>query len=217
MGSLEHYRTLVFDCDGVVLDSNRVKAEAFHTATLPYGEAAAAELVAYHVAHGGISRYRKFEYLLRQILGRQESPEELQVLLQRYVVLVRDGLLGCAVAAGLVELRERLSDCRWMIVSGGDQSELREIFAIRGFAELFDGGIFGSPDAKDLILECELQQENIRLPALFIGDSRFDHQCARQAGLDFIFLHAWSEFKGWREYCAAESIEIRGCVFDLLD
>ena len=91
MKSLEHYRTLVFDCDGVVLDSNRVKTEAFHAAALPYGEEAAAELVAYHVAHGGISRYRKFEYLLQQILGRQESPEELQMLLQRYADLAAEG------------------------------------------------------------------------------------------------------------------------------
>ena len=217
MKSLEHYRTLVFDCDGVVLDSNRVKTEAFHAAALPYGEEAAAELVAYHVAHGGISRYRKFEYLLQQILGRQESPEELQMLLQRYADLVREGLLGCAVAPRLAELREHLPNCRWMIVSGGDQAELREIFAIRGLAELFEGGIFGSPDAKDLILERELRQENIRQPALVIGDSRFDHQCARQAGLDFVFLHGWSEFKGWREYCDAQSIEIRSGLHDLLD
>ncbi|MDG9925609.1 MULTISPECIES: HAD family hydrolase [unclassified Pseudomonas] len=216
MGPLEHYRTLVFDCDGVVLDSNRVKTEAFHAAALPYGKKAASELVAYHVAHGGISRYRKFEYLLRHILGRQESLEELQVLLQCYAGLVREGLLGCAVAPGLVELRERLPDCRWMIVSGGDQAELREIFAMRGLAELFDGGIFGSPDAKDLILERELRRESIRQPALFIGDSRFDHQCARQSGLDFVFLHGWSEFKSWREYCDAESIEARGRLLDLL-
>lgn len=216
MGPLEHYRTLVFDCDGVVLDSNRVKTEAFHAAALPCGEEAATELVAYHVAHGGISRYRKFEYLLRQILRREESLEELQLLLQRYAGLVREGLLGCAVAPGLVELRERLPDCHWMIVSGGDQAELREIFAMRGLAKLFDGGIFGSPDAKDLILERELRLESIRQPALFIGDSRFDHQCARQAGLDFVFLHGWSEFKNWREYCEAESIEIRGHLRDLL-
>ncbi|NLC22432.1 MAG: HAD family hydrolase, partial [Halomonadaceae bacterium] len=33
---LKAYLTLVFDCDGVVLDSNRVKTEAFYQATLPY-------------------------------------------------------------------------------------------------------------------------------------------------------------------------------------
>ncbi|MDG1582590.1 hypothetical protein [Pseudomonas sp. GOM6] len=41
---------------------------------------------------------------------------------------------------------------------------------------LRDGGIFGSPDAKDLILERELQQENIRQPALYIGNSSFDQR-----------------------------------------
>ena len=35
------YASLVFDCDGVVLNSNKVKTEAFYQAVLPYGEAAA--------------------------------------------------------------------------------------------------------------------------------------------------------------------------------
>lgn len=47
--SVTDYTTLVFDCDGVVLDSNKVKTEAFYQATLPYGEAAAQAMVDYHV------------------------------------------------------------------------------------------------------------------------------------------------------------------------
>ncbi|MFH7588150.1 HAD family hydrolase, partial [Oceanimonas smirnovii] len=58
------YVTLVFDCDGVVLNSNKVKTEAFYKAALPYGEAAAQAMVDYHVAHGGVSRYKKFAYFL---------------------------------------------------------------------------------------------------------------------------------------------------------
>lgn len=209
MRVLTEYCSLVFDCDGVVLNSNHVKTEAFYQAALPYGEAAAQALVDYHVANGGISRYRKFEYLLGQILGLPNNSEALDALLAHYAVLVHDGLRSCAIAPGLHELRAQLPDTNWLIVSGGDQEELREVFAVRGLAALFDGGIYGSPDAKDMILARELERGNIRMPALFLGDSRFDHKCATAVGMDFVFLSNWSEFKDWPEYFSANPVAVR--------
>ncbi len=41
------YKSLIFDCDGVVLNSNKAKTEAFYKAALPYGEQAASALVEY--------------------------------------------------------------------------------------------------------------------------------------------------------------------------
>lgn len=209
MRVLREYCSLVFDCDGVVLNSNQVKTEAFYQAALPYGEAAAQALVDYHVANGGISRYRKFDYLLGQILGLPNNQEALDALLARYAALVYEGLRTCAVAPGLHALRAQLPDANWLIVSGGDQEELREVFAVRGLSALFDGGIYGSPDAKDMILARELERGNIRMPALFLGDSRFDHQCATVAGIDFVFLSNWSEFKDWPEYFSANPVAVR--------
>jgi len=46
--SINKYKTLVFDCDGVILDSNRVKTDAFHKAALFYGGEVADIFVQYH-------------------------------------------------------------------------------------------------------------------------------------------------------------------------
>jgi len=203
------YSTYIFDCDGVVLDSNKVKTEAFYQATLPYGEAAAQAMVDYHVANGGVSRYKKFAHFLEQIVpdyaeqrNPAEQPSGLEMLLQAYAGHVREGLLVCEVAPGLEALREQTPNARWLIVSGGDQAELRDVFASRGIAEWFDGGIFGSPDTKDEILARELTSGNIQQPALFLGDSKYDHQAASAAGLDFVFLGGWSEVAGWQAWTA---------------
>ncbi|MBR9925674.1 MAG: HAD family hydrolase [Gammaproteobacteria bacterium] len=204
-----NYTTLVFDCDGVVLDSNKVKTESFYQATLPYGEAAAQAMVDYHVANGGISRYKKFAYFLDQIApvyASQQQGPELEALLQAYAHHVREGLLSCEIAPGLEVLRKQTPEARWLIVSGGDQAELRDVFAQRGIAELFDGGIFGSPDTKDEILARELAIENIQQPALFLGDSKYDYQAASAAGLDFVFLSGWSEVSGWQHWISSQSI-----------
>lgn len=189
------YSTLVFDCDGVVLDSNKVKTDAFYQATLPYSEAAAQDMVNYHVANGGVSRYKKFAHFLEQIAPEyadQQDPN-LEALLQAYAGYVREGLLCCEMAPGLETLRQMTPDARWLIVSGGDQAELRDVFASRGIDEWFDGGIFGSPDTKDEIMARELATGNILQPALFLGDSKYDYQAATRAGLDFVFLSGWSE------------------------
>lgn len=216
MRALQDYRCLVFDCDGVVLDSNRAKTDAFYQTALPYGEAAARAFADYHRRHGGVSRYRKFEYFLQHIVEVEQPEVVLPDLLERYAALAYQGLLQCAAAPGLDALRARLPDARWMIVSGGDQEELRRVFAERGLDGMFDGGIFGSPVAKDEILARELGSGHLSTPALFLGDSRFDHQCARAAGLDFVFLSGWSEFEGWQAYCEAEGIAVRDDIASLL-
>ena len=92
-------------------------------------------------------------------------------------------------------------------MSGGDQNELRDIFLQRNLAENFNGGIFGSPDAKDTILSREIANGNIKLPALFIGDSKYDHQAIEGTNIDFIFAYDWTEVSDWREYCNENKLD----------
>lgn len=207
MQALADYRTLVFDCDGVILNSNRIKTEAFYQTALPYGEEAAASLVSYHVANGGVSRYRKFEYFLSRIVGTSDQLQ-LDELLACYAALVREGLLNCEIAAGIEALRAATPDSTWLVVSGGDQAELREVFSLRGLQSYFDGGIFGSPDDKRTILARELQNGNIKLPGVLLGDSRLDFSCAMEGNLDFVFVSEWSEFFGWREFFDQQQVAV---------
>lgn len=214
------YATLVFDCDGVVLDSNKIKTDAFYQASLPYGQAAAEAMVEYHVANGGVSRYKKFAYFLKQIAPAQTTSLldlDLEAMLQAYASHVREGLLNCEIAPGLEALRKKTPGARWLIVSGGDQTELRDVFAQRGIAEWFDGNIFGSPDTKDEILARELASGNIQHPALFLGDSKYDYQAASTAGLDFVFLSNWSEVDQWNEWVLANRLVQMSSVQSLLD
>ncbi|MDX1347274.1 MAG: HAD-IA family hydrolase [Thiomicrorhabdus chilensis] len=197
---LSQYKTMVFDCDGVVLNSNKVKTQAFYDATLSFGHDKAQALVDYHILNGGVSRYLKFEYFIQRILHQPFSSGLYEQLLERFAREVKAGLLKSELARGIEELRQQTSHVKWLIVSGGDQDELREVFSARGLAEWFDGGIFGSPDNKDAILKRELENYTIKSPALFLGDSKYDYEAAHRAGLDFVFLSDWTEVKDWREY-----------------
>jgi phosphoglycolate phosphatase-like HAD superfamily hydrolase len=197
--NIENYQTLVFDCDGVILNSNKVKTDAFFKAALPYGESAALQLVNYHISRGGISRYKKFEWFLETIVAGKTGPN-LSELLKSYASEVKHGLLTCEVAEGLETLKEKTPSANWLIVSGGDEQELREVFRMRGLTNLFNGGIFGSPDNKDTILTREIRNNNIKFPAIFFGDSQYDYESSNRAAMDFVFLTQWSEFKEWKNF-----------------
>lgn len=214
--NLERYQTLVFDCDGVILDSNRVKTDAFYHAAMLYGETAAQALVDWHVANGGVSRYSKFAYFLEHIVPMSAEGPDLESLLCRFADAVQNGLCRCAVAPGLAELRRQTTHARWLVVSGGDQSELRKVLANRGLDRLFDGGIFGSPDTKDEILARELQAGIIKQPALFLGDSVYDHRAACAAGLDFIFISGWTEIPDWRAFITKFGLRSVGSISDII-
>lgn len=208
--SLNCYKTFIFDCDGVVLDSNKVKTEAFYRATLPYGALAASAMVNYHISNGGVSRYKKFAYFLENIAPRNvahfQTECNLKKLLNDYASHVRQGLLNCKISDGLRRLRFSLCDSKWLIVSGGDQIELRDVFEKRGICEYFDGGIFGSPETKDQILARQLASGSLEMPALFLGDSKYDYLAANAAGIDFIFLSDWTEMVDWQVWVSENNI-----------
>lgn len=212
----QNYATIVFDCDGVVLNSNQVKTEAFRDSVQSYGTPAADALVQYHMNNGGVSRYRKFEYFLTEIVPDQTGPG-LEDLLERYSQGVRYGLENCDIAFDLEQFREQTSESTWMIVSGGDQVELNDIFARRGIAKMFDGGIYGSPEPKESIIARLQIDETLTSPALFLGDSAYDFQVASAAGLDFLFVYGWSDLADWPSFVAKHGVAAISAVGDLLE
>ncbi len=205
---LAQYRTWVFDCDGVILDSNLLKTQAYYDTAIAFGAThdQAQAIMDYHVKLGGVSRYPKYQYFLEEILGQPATQEDMNFLLARFASEIHQGLLHCKIADGLFELRQNYPDAKWMVLSGGDQEELRALFHERQLAGLFDAGIFGSPDNKDQVLARELANGNIIQPALFLGDSKYDYEAAAAACLDFVFLSQWTEFHEWPTYCDSRKI-----------
>ncbi|MDD2934521.1 MAG: HAD hydrolase-like protein [Methylotenera sp.] len=216
---LKKYKSIVFDCDGVVLDSNVVKTEAYFRTAKNLGatDAQAQALVDYHVKLGGISRYHKFEWYLREVLQQPVTDVAIQALLDEFARELEVGLMECPIAEGLPALREATPGVNWMILSGGDQQEIRTLFAKRNLSHFFNGGLFGSPDNKDTVLAREKSNGNLQLPALFIGDSKYDFEAATRAGLDFVFLSDWTEVADWKDYCKAHGIQVRNSISNLMD
>jgi phosphoglycolate phosphatase-like HAD superfamily hydrolase len=215
MKPLGCYQSIVFDCDGVLLDSNSVKTSAFFQAAGVFGSRASEEMVEYHIERGGISRYEKFRWL-----ASQYQPDDIEGAIHRlllvYADLVKSGLRSCDVASSLEELRAATGGSRWFVVSGGDEGEVVEALRFHGIAHLFDGGIHGSPVDKEHILAREQESGTLVAPGLFLGDSRYDYVAARGARLDFVFVHGWTELPQWEAFVAEHGLPAVSEVADLL-
>ncbi len=218
MLNIKKYKTIVFDCDGVILNSNGTKISAYFDVARRMGgtDAQAQALVDYHVKIGSYPRNGKIEYYYKEILKQSLTTELMEKALKAFDEILDETLMQCEIAPKLKELKQHTDQANWMILSGGDQVELRKIFKRRDLSPLFELGIFGGPDTKDIVLEREKANGNIQFPALFVGDSRFDHQASTNAGLDFVFLSNWTEVQDWAAYCSQNGVKTAANIASLV-
>ena len=203
--NLDRYSVTLFDCDGVILDSNALKSACLVEVVAEYGEKLSEQFLHYHQTHGGVSRYEKFRVFLEDMVGNY-SPERYDELLNRLADLVERKLLSVPMVAGALEFVQ-LSRQRGetYIVSGGDEAELNRVFRQRDIAIWFDA-IYGSPVPKTQ--HCEHIRETMDPGArgILFGDSRLDHEAALAGDFDFVFISGHSEFEDWAAYCEKHEI-----------
>ena len=217
MIDLKKYNTIIFDCDGVILNSNFQKIEAYRNTAISYGASKiqAEDLVSYHVSLTGISRNVKFKYFLKEIMGEHVTDSSMKKLVDNLNIEVITLLKNCEVASGIEKLKSHTKKSTWMVASGGDQEELRFLFKEKGIASFFEGGIYGSPSSKHQIVEEKMKDKNF-LPTLFLGDSLYDIQTAQKYKLDFIFIYGWTDLKDWKKICDENGLPYVEKIQDLL-
>ena len=217
MIDLNKFNTIIFDCDGVILNSNFQKIEAYRNTAIAYGatKIQAEKLVAHHVELTGISRYIKFKYFLKEIMDEEIRDSSMRILVDNLNNEVKNLLKNCEIASGLEKLKHQTQKLSWMVASGGDQDELRFLFDEKNISSYFEGGIYGSPTSKHEIIEEKLKDKNF-LPALFLGDSLYDIQTAKKYDLDFIFIYGWTDLNGWKEICHENKLTYVEKIADLI-
>ncbi|EDM81793.1 hydrolase, haloacid dehalogenase-like family protein [Plesiocystis pacifica SIR-1] len=201
---LESFSCAIFDCDGVLLDSNAVKVEAFERTLVDEDPDLVAAFIDEHRRTGGVSRYAKLRRFYTELATVAEPELAIESALRRFSAACREGLRACQPVAGARELIAALVARRvpLHVVSGGDQDEVREALEHHGLAERF-AGIHGSPTPKREHLE-RLRADGDLLPGgVYLGDARLDMELAEAFGLSFIFVAGVSDWPEGREVARA--------------
>ncbi|MEL3970782.1 HAD-IA family hydrolase [Rossellomorea oryzaecorticis] len=190
MDILNGYDIIIFDCDGVLLDSNKQKSDAFKITLKDYDNNYIEDFLDYHKNNGGISRYEKFKYFLSNILENKFEETTYKVMLKNFSKNCIELYTKVDMTEGSLKLLSSLSEKKCFIASGSDQEELIEVFKKRDLDKYFNG-IFGSPTPKNEIIG-NILENNIG-KALMIGDSIQDYKAAFINNIDFLFVKKYSE------------------------
>ncbi|MDX1502284.1 MAG: HAD hydrolase-like protein [Thermoanaerobaculia bacterium] len=193
-------QAVLFDFDGVIVESGPIKTAAFRELFADRPEIQEA-VVAHHRRHLGLSRYRKFEWIYRNLLGRELTPGEAQRLGREFSRLVLDRVLACPLVPGARELLERLSgSIPAFVVSGTPQEELDLIVDRRSLRPLFTE-VHGSPPEKPEIVAGIVERHGLdRRRVWLVGDGLSDQAAAAEAGVRFVAREAPGEpAPAWRQ------------------
>lgn len=179
-------RCLVFDCDGVILESMAIKTNAFARLMEPYGAEARDRMVMYHRTHGGVSRCKKFEWFFSEVLGREITPAEMESLSRRFSDLAFEEVSRCPLVPGIQETLDAWKGRLPMYVcSGAPQEELRIILKGRKLDGYFQG-VYGSPPAKAELLRRIVDMAGAAPEeTLMVGDASTDLLAAEAVGTRF--------------------------------
>lgn len=181
-------RAIIFDFDGVLIESVKIKTEAFAKLFEEEGPGIVDQVVAYHLSHGGLTRVEKFRYFYRHILKRELSDDRLQTLCNEFRRLVLDKVVNARLVEGAQQVLEacRRHGVLAFVVSASPQEELLLIVQRRGMAEFFQG-IYGSPTTKPASLRYIISTHGFHVrEILFVGDALADYNAAREVGVWFV-------------------------------
>ncbi len=193
---IEKYNTFIFDFDGVILDSNFVKKEAIYKSVINFTDIEnAKKFVNYFIDNSGIPREKKINKFFSsgislKIQNKYEQNLEITYKKSNFVP---------GVISFLTKLKKNNKDI--LILSGGNQNEIKSIIKIRKIDNYFSN-VYGGPLTK----EENFKISNAKEPILFFGDSKHDYLVSLSLNLDFIFVYGYTNQINWKEF-----IDINQC------
>lgn len=182
---MKAYKAYIFDFDGVIKESVKVKSEAFVQLYEAEGKAFQQRVEEYHLANGGVSRYIKFR-VWNDWLGRPTSEATINVLAKKFAQLVTDNVVSAPFVKGahsaVISANEQALS---FIATGTPDDEINLILERLAFRRYFNE-VHGSSRKKAVIVKDILERYQLSpSKVLFIGDAQTDYQAALDNEIDF--------------------------------
>lgn len=179
-------RVLVLDFDGVVLESNAVKTEAFHDVFARFPEHCEA-MMAYHKTHVSVTRFAKFDQLLER-LGRSGDMTLRAEIAEDFSRRTLERMMTVPFVPGaealLLEMTARLPV---YLASVTPAKDLEAVLDQRGLRRWFRD-VYGCPPwtKADAVRDVLRREGCLPDDVLLLGDSAGDQHAAAETGVDFL-------------------------------
>lgn len=197
---MKQIEAIIFDFDGVILDSANIKTEAFLDLFKEYPQHQKA-IKEYHIQHQGITRYKKFEWIYNELLDLEYNEQVKEKLGAAFSNLVFDKIIVTDPIPGAIDFLKTIQKkgVPAFIASGTPDEELIRTLKERELTQYFSS-VYGSNISKKEAIDTVSKHENVRKQdILFVGDAITDWKAAKSRQLPFIAVYS-DEMDGfWEE------------------
>lgn len=187
--SLSELSVIFWDFDGVLMDSNEVRDRGFELVLADFPDREVEQLLSFHQANGGLSRYVKFRYFFEEVRGEESvTDEKIQHWADRFSEIMLQRLKDpeLLIDETVSFVRREHENYNMHVVSGSDGEELREICASVGLTPYFKS-IHGSPTPKTEIVNNLIAKYQYKHgTSILIGDSINDYDAAKDNDIEFM-------------------------------
>ena len=182
---MNRLNTIVLDFDGVLVESNAIKDQAFEIVFGGY-PVQLPKIMEYHRSTDRI-RFEKFRYICEDILGLTYTKE----LEARWAKAFSDYVIRetkiCPWVEGAQRFLERFyPTVPLYLVSVNPKVDLETILRSRDIRKYFKNVFAVTGDKTDALRAVMSLEKADGANGVFIGDSRSDFDAARKAGIDFV-------------------------------
>ncbi|MGN1387858.1 MAG: HAD family hydrolase [Bacillus sp. (in: firmicutes)] len=180
-------KNILFDFDGVIIDSMPTKTEGFRKIFSDFEPEAVQKILDYNNLNGGLSRYVKIRYFFEEILSSSIEENEVLRYADDFSKIVKKELTNkeLLIAEVVDFLQRNHKNYRLHIVSGADEKELQYLCKELGVDQYFLS-IHGSPTHKNELVKQLLEKHKYDLSeTILIGDSINDHEAAEVNKIGF--------------------------------
>ena len=119
---------LIFDFDGVIINSVKIKDNAFKQVVKDYPNKVKNLFFKYHRRNLGKSRYIKFEYLLKTLIKEKYKKRDIEVLSKKFNKFIFNKIIRLKLNRGVLSfLKKNKSKFQYFISTGTPEKELKYI------------------------------------------------------------------------------------------
>jgi phosphoglycolate phosphatase-like HAD superfamily hydrolase len=179
-------RVVVLDFDGVIVESNNVKTDAFRALFSRFPEHADA-MMAFHHENISLSRFAKFERLL-DLLGQRGEARLLEQLAREYSRLTIDRISTVPLVEGAESFLKELTPRVPVYLASVTPAEDLDVILERRQLRRWFRGVYGCPPWTKPAAVGDIMRREACAPveAILIGDAAGDQRAAAETGVEFI-------------------------------
>jgi phosphoglycolate phosphatase-like HAD superfamily hydrolase len=180
-------KAVLWDFDGVILDSMRVRDYGFRTIFRDFPTETVESFIRYHRYQGGLSRFHKIRYFFNEMLHQPIDEKTVLVYADRFSEIMKKKLTDPAylIDQSITYIKKHFDLYHFHIVSGSEEKELNYLCQHLGIARYFQT-INGSPTPKTELVRCLMVSYGYDPDEIIlIGDSINDFEAAKKNGIRF--------------------------------